>query len=322
MSKTLRTLGSAFLGVLAFLALSNGEFRTRETRQQQPSAPISRPTPASVPKSPAELSDKVAPHQILQAASLSGAGLPYRIFVPADYETSGRRYSVLYLLHGLAGNENDWWQRSSLAAYVAKYHLIVVTPGVGDTWYANSASDPKARYEDVIIRDLIPYIDAHYRTLATRDGRAIAGLSMGGLAAIKFALRFPEMFAFAGSLSGAFDVPRTARLGKTPGPKMLRELQAVFGDAKSPVRRENDVFYLLDQVKDKNTLPYLYVSTGTSDPLPQVSESNPRFAQILRARDLRFEYNERPGTHDWHFWDSEVNLMLGKMCVFMHAICS
>jgi putative tributyrin esterase len=323
MSKTLRTLGSAFLGLLAFLALSNGAFRNRQKlRQPQPPVANAPASPTASPISPAGAADKIADHQSLRAASLSGAELPYRIFVPNGYQTSIRRCPVLYLLHGLSGNENDWWERSRLAEYLAKYRLIVVTPGVGDSWYANSASDPKARYEDVIVRDLIPFIDAHYRTVATREGRAIAGLSMGGLAAMKFALHFPEMFAFAGSFSGAFDVPRTTRLGKTPGPKMLKDLQVIFGDAKSPVRRENDVFWLLDQVKDKDTLPYLYVSTGTSDPLPQVSESNPRFGAALRKRDLKFEYNERPGTHDWHFWDSEINLMLGKMCVFMHEICS
>jgi S-formylglutathione hydrolase len=261
--------------------------------------------------------------QILQASSLDGADLPYRLSLPADYNQTERRYAVLYLLHGLTGNENDWWQRSRLPEYAAKYKLIIVMPGVGDTWYANSASNPKACYEDVIVSDLIPYIDAHYRTIASREGRAIAGLSMGGLAAMKFALRYPQLFAFAGSFSGAFDVPRTARLGKSPSAKMLKDLHAIFGDEKSATRRENDVFWLLDQTKkDKTTLPYLYVSSGSNDSLPQVSESNPRFATALSARNLRFEYNERPGTHDWKFWDSEINLMLGRMCVFMKVICS
>jgi S-formylglutathione hydrolase FrmB len=319
------------LTAFACLALSHAS----ETWQLPPGAfartqgtpSQARPSPAASPQTPSKSSGEASPlaamHQILQASSLDGAELPYRVFVPADYGETERRYAVLYLLHGLQGNENDWWQRSHLPEYAAKYQLIIVMPGVGDTWYANSASNPKARYEDVIVSDLIPYIDAHYRTIATRDDRAIAGLSMGGLGAMKFALRYPRLFAFAGSFSGAFDVPRTARLGKSPSAKMLKDLHAIFGDEKSETRRENDVFWLLDQAKkDKTTLPYLYVSSGSSDPLPQVSESNPRFAEALSARNLRFEYNERPGTHDWQFWDSEINLMLGRMCVFMKVICS
>jgi|GEM_PF-4666038 len=65
---------------------------------------------------------------------------------------------------------------------------------------------------------------------------------------------------------------------------------------------------------------YLYMSAGMSDPLAQVSESNPRFEEALRAKDLRFEYNPWPGGHDWRFWDSEIPTMLGRMCVFVKTI--
>lgn len=259
----------------------------------------------------------------LTAASLGGKTLPYRVWLPSGYATSSLRYPVLYLLHGLQGDENDWWARTRLAEYAARYRLIIITPGVGDSWYANSATDEHARYEDVIIKDLILYVDSHYRTQASREGRAIAGLSMGGLGAIKFALRYPQLFVFAGSFSGAFDVPLTARLGKKPGPKMLNELRAVFGDTSSQTRRDNDVFMLLRQPLAKGTdLPYLYVSVGKSDPLPQVSESNPRFGEALRAHKVKSEYHARPGTHDWRFWDSEINFMLGRLSVFMPQMSS
>ncbi|HEX8144131.1 MAG TPA: alpha/beta hydrolase family protein [Pyrinomonadaceae bacterium] len=280
----------------------------------QPSAATVQPSPARAP---------VVTREKIEAPSLGGAPLPYRVLVPPDYAQGSKRYAVLYLLHGLTGNEDDWWDRSKLAQYAARYRLIIVTPGVGDSWYANSASDPRARYEDAIIRDLIPHIDAHYRTIASREGRAIAGLSMGGLGAMKFALRYPQLFAFAASFSGAFDVPMTARLGKSPGPRMLAELRRVFGDERSQTRTENDVVVLLQQPLPKDTrFPHLYVSTGKSDPLPQVALGNPRFAEALKARKLDYEYYERPGTHDWRFWDSEINIMLGRMCVFMPQICS
>jgi S-formylglutathione hydrolase FrmB len=273
-------------------------------------------------KKPVATHPVVPTHQVLNAPSLGNRTLPFRILLPADYETSNRRYAVLYLLHGLTGNENDWWDRTSLAEYAAKYHLVIVTPGTGDSWYANSAG-ANARYEDVIIRDLIPYIDAHYRTITAREGRAIAGNSMGGLGAVKFALRYPQLFAFAGSMSGTFDVPLTAHLGKTPSAKLLQDLQRIFGDQNNPVRRENNVFLLLNQaVRARTVLPYLYVSSGKSDPYPQVTESNPRFARILSETVPRSEYNERPGKHDWTFWDSEIYLMLGRMCVFIKTICS
>lgn len=312
------TLGLA----ISCLLLSGSSVVTTQLRaaiQQQPAV-----TAQSSAQAKAETTASVATHEQLAAASLGGKQLPYRLMLPSDYATnSSRRYPVLYLLHGLYGNEDDWWTRSRLAEYAAKYHLIIVTPGVGDTWYANSASDPQARYEDVIIKDLIPYIDGHYRTVASRDGRAIAGLSMGGLGAVKFALRYPQMFSFAASFSGAFGVPLKASLGKKPSAKILRELHSIYGDEGSQTRRDNDVFALLNQPQPKGVrYPYLYVSVGKSDPLPEVSESNPRLNEALRAHKLKHEYYERPGTHDWHFWDSEVEFMLGRLCVLMSQICT
>lgn len=289
--------------------------------------PQSRPALETEPKVQQPVKATAIPatpsRETLAAASLGGKALPYRVLLPADYATSSKRYPVLYLLHGLTGNENDWWERSKLTDYAGRYHLIIVTPGVGDSWYANSAGDPAARYEDAVIKDLIPHIDAQYRTLAKREGRAIAGLSMGGLGALKFALRYPEMFAFAASFSGAFDVPLTATLGKKPSARMLGELRKVFGNEKSQTRRDNDLFALARQEPPQGTpFPYLYVSTGKSDPLPQVADSNPRFAEAMRTRKLKHEYHERPGTHDWKFWDSEIELMLGRLCVMMPQICA
>lgn len=282
-----------------------------------------KPKPSPSTQSPAKPGPSIVTHETLTAASLLGKALPYRVLLPSGYETSSRRYPVLYLLHGLTGNENDWIERSHLRDYANRYHLIVVMPGVGDSWYANSATDPRSQYEDAIIKDLIPFVDSRYRTIAGRDGRAIAGLSMGGLGAIKFALRYPQLFVFAGSYSGAFDVPLTSSLGKKPSAKLLAELRRVFGAVNSRTRSENDVFMLLQLPLPKGTrFPYLYVSTGKSDPLPQVADSNPRFAQALRNRKLEYEYYERAGTHDWQFWDSEIQFMLERLCVFMAQMCS
>jgi S-formylglutathione hydrolase FrmB len=190
---------------------------------------------------------QVATRETLTANSLGGAALQYRVLLPADYESSPRRYPVLYLLHGAGGDENDWSSRTDLASYIAKYNLIVVMPAVGNTWYANSASDEKARYEDVIIRDLIPHIDAKYRTIGNWHGRAIAGLSMGGFGALKFALRYPHLFVFAASFSGAFDAPRTDIIANATDERSKNLLQAL-GEKGSETRRQNDVFQLLAKI--------------------------------------------------------------------------
>ena len=248
----------------------------------------------------------------LSAPSLDGAALPYRVLLPADYGSSARRYPVIYLLHGADGDETDWPKRTNLAEYASRYRLIVVMPGVGNSWYANSAGDARARYEDVIVRDLIPHVDGKYRTLANWHGRAVAGLSMGGFGAMKFALRYPHLFAFAASFSGAFDAPRTnVVVGATD--ERSKTLLRIFGPEGGETRRRNDVFELLRAVGERTRLPYLYVSTGTGDPLASVIPANPRFADALRERKAPYEYHERLGSHDWRFWDQEVRLALECM---------
>ena len=288
--------------MLAGQVSATSQVRRAETRRQ--TSVNTRTTPSEPTR------------EVLKATSLGGEALPYRVLVPADYERSARRYPVLYLLHGRTGDENDWWTRTNLSLYATRYHLIIVTPGVGDSWYANSAADPRARYEDAITRDLIPHIDARYRTLANWHGRAIAGLSMGGLGAIKFALRYPHLFAFAASFSGAFDVPRTDGLDETD--ERARDIRRIYGPRDSATRRENDPFLLLERLAPEPArLPYLYVATGAGDPLPQVLLSNPRFADALRERKIAYEYHERPGAHDWLFWDAEIKFALERMSELM-----
>lgn len=265
-----------------------------------------------------------AARETLAAASLNSAEVPYRVLLPVGYALSQRRYPVLYLLHGLTGNENDWITKTNLSGHAAPYPLIIVMPGVGDSWYANSAGDPQARYEDAIVRDLIAHIDKRFRTIADWHGRAIAGLSMGGLGTMKFALRYPQFFAFAASFSGAFEVPRTdfgtdASTDARAKEPRVQNLRRIYGAAlDSETRRQNDVFAIVEQVTPERTrLPYLYVATGANDPLPAVMPSNARFADRLRERKLRYEYHERPGVHDWLFWDTEVKAMLQRLGDFV-----
>lgn len=131
-----------------------------------------------------------------------------RVLLPFDYGTSGRRYPVLYLLHGSLGDASQWttggYAAESLTAHLP---VIVVMPdaGVGGeytNWYNGGAGGPP-EWETFHIDQLLPWIDSHFRTIATRSERAITGESMGGLGTMEYASRFPDKFAVAASLSGA-----------------------------------------------------------------------------------------------------------------------
>jgi S-formylglutathione hydrolase FrmB len=131
-----------------------------------------------------------------------------RVLLPAGYGASHRRYPVLYLLHGALGDETSWTTQGDAERITAGRPLIVVMPATGHTsGYVNWADRSQGRHdwERYHIDQLIPWIDAHLRTRAERDGRAVAGLSMGGFGAMSYAARHPDRFVAAASFSGAVD---------------------------------------------------------------------------------------------------------------------
>src|SRR6266699_6773087 len=115
----------------------------------------------------------------------------YRVIIPRDYATGGR-VPVIYLLHGLYGDYQNWDTRTGLENYVQNFHLLIVMPDADDSWYTNSATIPADKFEDYIATDLISEIDEKYRTIGERHARAIAGLSMGGYGAVKLGMKYPD----------------------------------------------------------------------------------------------------------------------------------
>lgn len=230
----------------------------------------------------------------------------YRIYLPHLYSATAQRYPVLYLLHGLYGNYENWDTLTGLASYAAGMNWIIVMPDADDSWYTNSVTKAEDKFEDYIAKDLIAEIDAKYRTIHDGQARAIAGLSMGGYGALKFALRNPQSFAFAGSLSGALDAARDL---DTRVPEFAAKLVEVFGAPSNAARAQNDIFVLL-QKDDPANLPYLYLACGTEDRFLSV---NREFAADLFRRQARYEYHETSGNHDWSYWDREIKAMLKVM---------
>lgn len=241
-----------------------------------------------------------------QSASL-GRAMQYRVILPADYDSSRRRYPVLYLLHGLTGHYVDWESRTHLDDYVAGLPLIVAMPEGDDSWYTNSATNEQEKWEDYVVKDFIPQIDKTYRTIQTRFGRAIGGLSMGGYGAMKFALKNPTMFIFAASFSGALSVTSGGFRSRS-GSKINEQIAAIYGPEGSAQRLQNDVYELARKVTNPEALPYLWISCGTEDMSAENSliAANQEFAALLVKQKIRHTYSEWPGAHNWKFWDESI----------------
>ena len=235
----------------------------------------------------------------------------YRVIVPVSYDAKPeQRFPVIYLLHGLAGHFTNWTDLTKVSTYAANYDFIIVMPEGNDGWYTDSATVPNDKYESYIIRELIPEIDKKFRTLPDRAHRAVAGLSMGGYGAIKFGLKYPDMFSLVGSFSGALTAPLPAAIEIAPTWKELVDsLASVYGPADSKTRRDNDIFRLLDEMPaDKlKAPPFMYLACGTEDNL---LKTNRDFDALLLDKKLPHEFREAPGKHEWPFWDRQVEEFL------------
>jgi putative tributyrin esterase len=242
---------------------------------------------------------------------LVGAPLPYNVVLPADYNRAAskrKRYPVLYLLHGLGGSAADWVSnRTRLADYAAQYPFIIVVPEGKDGWYTDGIA-PADKFESYFVEELIPDVDRRFRTIAAREGRAVAGLSMGGYGSLKFGLKHPELFAFAASMSGALAAPSWTP--EMPLPAFVKpSIARVYGPAGSEVRRANDIFRITRELAPDavSRLPYFYLDCGTEDFL--ISNSRD-FSALLIEKKVPHEFRELPGTHSWPYWDRQVQEIL------------
>ena len=205
-------------------------------------------------------------------------------------------YPVLYLLHGLSDDHTIWLRRTSIERYVANLPLMVVMPDGGRGFYCDA--EEGFQYGTAIGVELSERIDRTFPTLAARNGRAIAGLSMGGYGAVRLGLTYPDRFCAAVSHSGAlaFGHGAVTHDGK-PNPP---EWQRILGT--DPSGGPNDLFTLVEAT-DPKALPALRIDCGTEDFL---IESNRTFHTHLTTLSIPHEYEEHPGAHTWDYWDHHI----------------
>lgn len=245
---------------------------------------------------------RLAANVVLQDVTFHSSALnremPYRVFLPAKI-AAGEALPSVYLLHGGGGSFRDWSNYSDVAGFAAQ-GLILVMPEGGSSYYVNSAEHPHDRYEDYIAKDLISDVESRFPVARDRGNRAIVGVSMGGFGAVKLALSHPDLFAFAGAMSPALDVPSRPYSFKRRD--QWQRHKEIFGDWGSTTRRENDPFVLVRSA-DPKTTPYLYLSCGEQEGfLPSLRQ----FAGILEQRHFSFEFHTNPGGHDWNQWNAHL----------------
>ena len=259
-----------------------------------------------------------------------------RITFPNDYfQNLSARYPVLYLLHGGAGGNSAQWTTGGGAAEQISdgRPIIIVMPDGGKVgWFTNwvDPSQGAQKWADFYLTQVIPWIDANLRTVASKNGRAIAGLSMGGYGAVRLAQDRPDLFASVGSFSGAVNLgdfgtrtvveEQTIQNGFTP-----------LGPFGSPFWPNDTVWNAEDPMNRPAALAglqiLLYAGAGTSDVdilERTMGQSADHFSKALDAAGVAHSWwmYGRPGPtcpfgcdggHNFSCWNFALNDALPQM---------
>lgn len=222
------------------------------------------------------------------------------VILPDLYDKLQASYPVVYLLHGYSGNYLDWITRvPALKNDVDEFHMIIVCPDGGfSSWYFDSPVDSSMRYETFMTQELVPVIDTLYHTIADRAHRGICGLSMGGHGALYLAIRHPDEFGAAASISGGVDI--------RPFPNNW-DIKKRLGDLKTHRENweKNTVINLVDSLKNGELK--IAIDDGVNDIF--IKENRALHQKLLRL-GIDHDYTERPGGHTWDYWRNAIAYQL------------
>ena len=223
--------------------------------------------------------------------------MEYEIYLPPGYDDFWHRfahYPVVYLLHGRPGTADDWNSKGgapdamdTLLARGQVQPMIVVMPQGSRSRFAPSTGYVDAsegNWGTYITHDLVNEVDSNYRTVESANGRAIAGNSEGGYAAMNLGLQNPSEFGVIGSFSGYFTADEEDK-------KNLFDGDQNFADANSPA-------IYLPQLE--GVLPAIYLLIGQDD--KRYLDENSNFAEQLKSKGVSLEFDPAEGRHSWDLW--------------------
>ncbi|WP_395063443.1 alpha/beta hydrolase [Flavobacterium sp.] len=228
------------------------------------------------------------------------------VVTPNSYAKGKTNYPVLYLLHGAYGHFRDWLKstpnKNLVTDLADQYNIIIVMPeGETFSFYIDSPVNKESQFETFITQEVIQKVDATYRTIATKNGRVITGLSMGGHGALYLSSKHPELFCAAGSMSGAVD------MNIMLNPEGIERTKTLFGpilgdEVLSPQAYKR--YAVIDKIDlfKANKMP-LIIDCGVDDFL---IESNRELRRRLLYNKIQHDYTERPGAHTWEYWNNAL----------------
>ena len=234
----------------------------------------------------------------MRSALLKGRRL-FEIYLPPTYNTpqgKNKRYPTAYLLHGSPGKVTDWVNAGraaesadSLIDTKKSQELIMVMPdgngAPGSTSEWGNSGNNKQPIEDYVAKELVKYVDQHYRTIPDADHRAIGGLSMGGFGAMNIAIHHPDVFHWVIALGGYYNA-----MGPIWGPSVAyRQYNSPIIQIRLHPQAQKLQVFLGDATEDKEYYPGVV-----------------KFANVLKTLGVKYTFVKEPGGHSWKVWSDEL----------------
>ncbi|MDB5232561.1 MAG: XynC protein [Chitinophagaceae bacterium] len=222
------------------------------------------------------------------------------IVTPGNYKSGNKNYPVVYLLHGYSGGFNNWVKKVPFVLTAAdQYQVIIVCPdGAFGSWYFDSPVDPTMRYETNVAVEVPAYIDSHYKTIQSRNARAITGLSMGGHGGLYLGWRHSDYFGACGSISGAIGI---SYITKGYG------MDKLLGDSIKNKKYYEEYSFMHEMETPPKQPMAIILDCGTEDFI--IGMSREAHEKLLKLK-IPHDYSERPGKHDWAYWANSLEYQM------------
>ena len=222
---------------------------------------------------------------------------------PGTFYASGKRYPVLWLLHGTYGDYSDWIRKTNIEVYAAEKELMVVMPSALNSDYANWP-DFALGYDGYafLVEELMPLVYGWLPASPLRQDNFIAGLSMGGRGACEYAFHYPEKFAAAYIMSACPQDMRDINPNSVWARRDQNRLKNT-GGLEGWLRSPQNLWDMVPSLaKQGSQLPKLYFACGTSDTL--MYQNFLEFEKYARLCKFPAEFIEKEGySHEWRFWE-------------------
>ena len=223
----------------------------------------------------------------------------------------GRKYPVLWLLHGTSGDNECWLRFTRIESWAEQHRIAVIMPDCRLSAYCDM--DPGPAFYTYLTDELPRVCQAIFPIHADRENTFIGGLSMGGYGALKIGLRNPDMYAAILNLSGGVDrvahVRRAIDKDRQTGLHNLSAMRTTFGDLDDIEGSVNDVFALAKRLADEDgEKPDIFASIGVDDPH---WEENIRLRKLLIEEGYDLYWEQGPYIHDWECWNHYIESGMG-----------